>query len=51
MSLSKSLREYIAACFTRLWIQSHEHEHTLSEIAHLCRDEDRRLATWDIAQS
>ena len=31
MSLSNSLREYIAACFTGLWIQSHEHEDALAE--------------------
>lgn len=50
MSLSNSLCEYIAACFTGLWVQSHEHEDALSEIAQLCRDEDWRLATWDVAQ-
>ena len=32
MSLSRQLSEYIAACFTGLWIQSHEHDDALSEI-------------------
>lgn len=50
MSVSTTLREYIAACFTGLWVQSHEHEDALTEIAQLCRDEDWRLAIWDIAQ-
>ena len=50
MLLSATLREYIAACFTGLWIQSHEHEDALTEIAQLCRNEDWRLATWDVAQ-
>ena len=50
MSLSTDLREYIAACFTAIWIQSHEHEDALAEIAQLCRDEDWRLATWDVSQ-
>lgn len=50
MPLSTNLREYIAACFTGLWIQSHEHEDALAEIAQLCRDENWRLATWDIAR-
>ena len=50
MSLSTNLREYIAACFTALWIQSHEHEDALAEIAQLCRDEEWQLATWDVSQ-
>ena len=48
MNLAERLREYIQACFTGLWIESHEHEDALAEIAQLCRDEDWRLATWDI---
>lgn len=50
MLLSATLREYIAACFTGLWIQSHEHEDALAEIVQLCRNEDWRLATWDVSQ-
>ena len=50
MSLSTALREYVAACFTGLWIQSHEHDDALAEIAQLCRDQDWRMAAWDIAQ-
>ena len=50
MLLRQQLAEYISACFTGLWIQSHEHEDALAEIAQLCRDEDWRLATWDVAQ-
>ncbi|MGE0756065.1 MAG: AAA family ATPase, partial [Pirellulaceae bacterium] len=50
MSLSAQLREYIAACFTGLWIQSHEHEDALSEFTQLCRDEAWRLAVWDLDQ-
>ena len=49
MTLSQQLSEYIAACFTGIWIESHEHEDAVAEIAQLCRDEDWRLATWDIA--
>ena len=26
MNLAERLREYIQACFTGLWIESHEHE-------------------------
>ena len=49
MNLKQSLAEYIRACFTGLWIESHEHDEALAEISQLCRDENWRLATWDIA--
>ena len=50
MLLSQQLAEYVSACFTGLWIQSHEHEDALTEIAQLCRQEEWRLAVWDIEQ-
>ena len=50
MTLSQRLGEYIRACFTGLWIESHEHEDALAEIAKLCRAEGWDLVTWDIAQ-
>ena len=48
MTLTERLSEYVRACFTGLWIESHEHQDALVEIAQLCRDEDWRLAVWDI---
>ncbi len=48
MTLSDTLLEYIRACFTGIWITSHEHEDALAEIARLCRDQSWSLATWDI---
>ena len=48
MPLSQNLREYVSACFTGIYIQSHEHSDCLREIAHLCRDQQWALATWDI---
>ena len=48
MTLSNELREYVAACFTGIWIESHEHQDALGEITRLCRSEDWQLATWDI---
>jgi len=48
MNLAERLREYIQACFTGLWIESHEHEDALAEIAQLCCEEDWQLTTWDI---
>jgi ATPase family associated with various cellular activities (AAA) len=48
MQLSQLLREYITAAFSGIWIQSHEHEDALREIAQLCRGEKWPLATWDV---
>jgi len=48
MTLRERLAEYVRACFTGLWIESHEHEDALRDIAQLCAEEDWRLATWNI---
>jgi hypothetical protein len=48
MTLAQRLTEYVRACFTGLWVTSHEHDDALVEIAQLCRQENWRLATWDI---
>ena len=48
MNLSHQLREYVAACFTGLWIQSCEPDDALREIAQLCREEAWRLGVWDV---
>lgn len=48
MPLPQRLAEYIAAAFTGIWIQSHEHADALSEIARLCRDRSWTFATWDV---
>lgn len=50
MSLTERLAEYVRACFSGIWIESHEHQDALVAIAQLCRQEDWRLATWDIEQ-
>ncbi|MEW4529416.1 AAA family ATPase [Maioricimonas sp. JC845] len=50
MSLASRLSEYVRACFTGIWIESHEHSDALTEIASLCRDENWQLACWDIEQ-
>lgn len=50
MTLSERLREYVRACFTGLWIQTHEHDDALVEVASLAREEDWRLAVWDVDQ-
>src|SRR5207248_2108307 len=50
MTLSDSLREYVAAAFSGIWIDSHEHGDALVELAQLCQQEHWRLATWDLEQ-
>lgn len=50
MSLSERLGEMVRACFTGLWIESHEHEDALREIAQLCRQHSWRMMSWDIDQ-
>ena len=50
MTLTERLSEFIRACFTGLWIESHEHPDALTEIAQLCRQQDWQLAVWDIDQ-
>ena len=48
MKINTRLSEYVRACFTGIWIESHEHQDALTEIAQLCHDEQWQLATWDI---
>jgi hypothetical protein len=48
MSLTQRLTEYISACFTGIWIESHEHDDALREIGQMCREQNWRLAIFDI---
>ncbi|HEY3965148.1 MAG TPA: AAA family ATPase [Planctomycetaceae bacterium] len=50
MTLAERLLEYVSACFTGIWIESQEHADALKEIASVCRQENWRLAVWDVAQ-
>jgi hypothetical protein len=50
MTLSATLREYIAAAFPGLWIQTSEPDEAAREIALLARDQKWSLASWDIDQ-
>jgi len=47
-TLTESLREYIAAAFPGLWVQSAEHDEALREIPALAAAEKWSLAVWDI---
>lgn len=48
MSLTNKLNELISACFTGIWVESHEHQDAMMEIAQLCRERQWPLGTWDI---
>ena len=48
MTLAERLSEMVRACFTGVWIESHEHPDALAEIAGLCRQERWQLAAWDL---
>jgi hypothetical protein len=48
LNLRHRLSEYVRACFTGIWIESHEHQDALLEMAELCHDENWQLARWDI---
>jgi hypothetical protein len=48
MTLTERLEELVRAAFTGLWVQSHEHDDAIAEIATLCRQNAWLLATWDI---
>src|SRR5688572_15576413 len=48
MPLSQRLAEYVAAAFTGIWVQSHEHADALAEIGRLCAERGWALASWDV---
>ena len=47
MTLRTQLTELVSACFTGIWVLSHEHQDALAEIAQACRDERWPLAVWN----
>jgi len=48
LDLRNRLSEYVRACFSGIWIESHEHQDALAEIAQLCREEGWELSAWNI---
>jgi len=43
------LREYCDACFTGLWVQTHEPEEALAEIRRMAQENEWNLLAWDAA--
>lgn len=50
MKLANRLSDYVRACCSGIWVQSHEHEDALADISRLCAEQQWHLATWDIEQ-
>ena len=48
MTLAERLSEYVRACFTGLWIRTHEPDDAAAEIIRLSRDQGWSVATWDV---
>ena len=48
--LKSSLREYVAGCFTGIWVQTQEPHEAVSDIQSLCSDESWRYGEWNIDQ-
>jgi hypothetical protein len=48
MTLAERLSEYVRAAFSGIWVQTHEQDDALHEIAQLCRSNDWTLTSWDI---
>ncbi len=48
MTLAERLSEYVRAAFSGIWVQSHEHDEAVHEIAQLCRPNNWTMASWDV---
>lgn len=46
--LKEKIQELISACFTGIWIETHEHHEAIAEIQQLCQEQEWQFATWDI---
>lgn len=46
--LKEKLHELISACFTGIWVETHESHEALAEISRLCLENEWRLANWDV---
>ncbi|MDM4018964.1 AAA family ATPase [Roseiconus lacunae] len=49
MSISIRGTELIQACFSGIWIESHEHADAIGEMAELCRENSWQLLVWNVS--
>ncbi len=50
MKLTDHLAEYVRACFTAIWIETHEQQEAVLAISQLCQREGWQIASWNIDQ-
>ncbi len=50
MQLNEQLAEYVRACFTAIWIETHEQQEAILAISQLCQQEGWQVASWNIDQ-
>lgn len=50
MKLTDHLAEYVRACFTAIWIETHEQQEAILAISQLCQNEGWQTASWNIDQ-
>ena len=48
--LKQRLREYVAGCFTGVWVETQEPQEAASDIRSLCQEEEWQFARWDVDQ-
>ncbi len=49
-TLSQTLREYVAGCFTGVWIESREPQEAITGDCRLCRERIVAFGAWNIDQ-
>ena len=47
-NLRQRLREYVAGCFTGIWVETQEPNEAVSDIQALCQEESWRFARWNV---
>ena len=50
MTLAMTLTEYVGPAFSGVYVHTFEPDEAHREIAELCRQQEWRLATWDLDQ-
>ena len=46
--LRQRLREYVAGCFTGIWVETQEPNEAMSDIQALCQEESWQYARWNV---
>ena len=49
-TLKQSMEQYVNACFSGLWVETHEPDEAIREIRELCTDRGWDMAVWNVNQ-